>query len=527
MAFSDIEKNSAYLLLKKRLRGLFYALSLIILLLLILSSIYGSLYDHRHEKRKIQQFHELTKMQSTIIDEINSAGIDLVYFAHNELAFETLSSQESSAKGFLTSLMLKIGTLQQRYDQIRLLDVDGNEVLRLNQNEDQTMWLAPEEQLQNKRHRYYFTESTKLFPNQLYISKFDLNMEQGKVERPLKPMLRFSTPIHNRSGERLGFGVLNYKGQHLFNLLDILNIHQGDQIFLLSEQGYYLKSPYPNTEWGFILPERIQSKFQARHPMVWEEIQQHQTGEIITNEGEFYFTTFTLSLSPPLNAIQGEKVTLIMHVPNVNIHHETMLLLKGLALAFLVLTPVLGFLGYKLGHYQIKQSWLFKKMEFEARHDHLTGLYNRKAIIEILTHNILINNRRHSHLSVGFIDVNDLKIMNDQYGHDMGDELIKGVAKAIREVIRGSDAAARIGGDEFLIMFVDCNEKGAHIIMERIDRIFTSLGTAHSEIPWSMSYGCTTLLDEQDTADKMIERADNQMYRHKKRLKELKAAGRP
>lgn len=522
MATLATPNDSKFLDQAKRRRGLLFGGGLALLLLLILGSIYIALYSQLHEKREQEQYRELTEMHQKVIEEVNSVGADLAYFAQSDLAQATLSQKDAIAQSFLTSLMLNIGALQQRYDQLRLFDPMGNELIRLNQQPDQTMALVPESELQNKAGRYYFQESKELPTSQLYISRFDLNVEQGQVERPLKPMIRFGTAIRNEEGQLIGVGMLNYNGLRIHSILDTLNRHKDDQVFLINQQGYLLKSPYPDSEWGFMLPERAEQQFQAFHPKIWQQIQRIKSGDTISSKGEFYFKTFKLAPTAPFQNVQGEELTLIMHVPYSVIHQGTVVLLQGLVIAFLILAPVLGLLGWKLGHYQVGQAWLFQQLEFEARHDSLTGLFNRKAIMEFLQQNLLLTRRREAPLSVGFIDVNDLKLMNDQHGHEMGDELIRGVAQAINEVIRGSDAAARIGGDEFLIVFIDCDSQGAQSIMARIERMFTSMGLLHTGLPWSMSYGCATLEGELDTLEKLIERADNQMYQHKQQLKQAR-----
>ena len=120
---------------------------------------------------------------------------------------------------------------------------------------------------------------------------------------------------------------------------------------------------------------------------------------------------------------------------------------------------------------------------------------------------------------MGFIDVNDLKKMNDQQGHAAGDNLIQGAATVITNVIRSTDLAGRLGGDEFLIAFIDCTEEGANIIMNRIESEFHSLGMLTMGKPWSLSYGCTALINNDDNAASMIKRADSKMYEHKMRHK--------
>lgn len=523
MALYISDSEAKPLARRKRQLGWVYAASLILLLLIVLASIYFALSGQQHRNREQEQLSELAQMQQKLTEEINSVSADLVYFAQSDLAIATLTSGTQEAKSFLTSLMFKIGSVQQRYDQLRLLDRDGNEVVRLNQADGSQIKQILESELQNKADRYYFQESLKLQPGEIYISQFDLNMEQGKVERPLKPMIRFSTPIHDQQGRFLGVGILNYNGSRIHNLLDNLNLHEGDQVIMINAKGYYLKSPMAEHEWGFMLPERSESRFGHHYPEIWQALQDETINEASSTRGEFYFTRFKLQPTAPLQSIEGESITLIMHVPNSVILQSTMILLKGLIIAFLVLAPIFAFLGWRLGRYQVKQTWLFNKLAFEARHDSLTGIYNRKAIMEFLKQHIRENKRRQANLSIGFVDLNDLKLVNDHHGHEVGDELIKAAAKAIQEGIRSSDAAARIGGDEFLIVLVDCDEKGAQSILGRIDCMFTAAGALHAGLPWSLSYGYTQQIDAQDSAERMIERADNRMYQHKQQLKSQRA----
>ena len=116
---------------RKRKRGILYATILLTFLLLVLSFIYTKLHSQLHQKRQTEQFSELFDMQSKVINELNSVGVDLSYYAHSELAIATLSSQNETAQAYLTSLMYQIMTLQKHYEQIRLLDTLGNEVINL------------------------------------------------------------------------------------------------------------------------------------------------------------------------------------------------------------------------------------------------------------------------------------------------------------------------------------------------------------------------------------------------------------
>ena len=73
--------------------------------------------------------------------------------------------------------------------------------------------MIPPDRLQSKADRYYFKESVRLKPNQFYVSPFDLNVEQGKIEHPYRPTVRFTATVFGRDGTPGGIIVLNYYGQ--------------------------------------------------------------------------------------------------------------------------------------------------------------------------------------------------------------------------------------------------------------------------------------------------------------------------
>ena len=125
------------------------------------------------------------------------------------------------------------------YDQIRFLDADGMEKIRVNISENGS-YIVPDKDLQNKKDRYYFTEAINLKEETVYVSPLDLNMEQGKVEIPFKPMIRLSTPVYDNDGKVRGIIVLNYLADYtLLGLRELAKNSQGE-IFLLNSNGYSL-----------------------------------------------------------------------------------------------------------------------------------------------------------------------------------------------------------------------------------------------------------------------------------------------
>jgi diguanylate cyclase (GGDEF)-like protein len=154
-----------------------------------------------------------------------------------------------------------------------------------------------------------------------------------------------------------------------------------------------------------------------------------------------------------------------------------------------------------------------------ARTDALTGLANARAFTERLAQEVARAHREGTPLCLGYVDVDNLKHVNDGFGHAAGDELLREVARAIRETVRTSDVAARLGGDEFAILFVgmrqDAAEAAARRLLERLKR----LDALHPGANLGASIGVATYASPPDTPEEMIRSADAAMYDAKRRGK--------
>jgi diguanylate cyclase (GGDEF)-like protein len=504
---------------QKHMRGLIYAGLLVLLLLLsILSAYYFQ--NTRFQQERItaenKEFQEMTRM---IEHEVLLASSYLTYFSQSSLAQSVLQDHDPEAKRHLTDLMLKFISAEGRFGQIRLLDSTGQEVIRINHRPDDSPLAVPESQLQDKSDRNYFRETSKLAPGQIYTSPFDLNIEHDKIERPLKPVIRFAMPIHNEAGTLLGVGIANYLGNQLFSKLQKVRENPHDSFSLLTENGFCIKGENLAVDSDFIFHKDQPPPFSQKHPQVWAAINLHQTGEIINDQGHFFFKHIDLVPPPPFHTQNKQSLTLIRHMPHDSLSGGKGPSIVMLSMTFLLLGPLMGFLGWKLGTYQVHQKHLFHVLEYEATHDHLTGLYNRKVILDILKQNIALATRRNSPLALGYLDVNDLKKMNDELGHEAGDKMLAGAATSIARTIRNSDSVARVGGDEFLIIFPDCTQADAVIVMERIQLHFAGQGLAETGQKWSISMGCTELKQDGDSLNAIIDRADKMMYAHKQLCK--------
>jgi diguanylate cyclase (GGDEF)-like protein len=148
-----------------------------------------------------------------------------------------------------------------------------------------------------------------------------------------------------------------------------------------------------------------------------------------------------------------------------------------------------------------------------AFHDPLTGLPNRALLTDRLEQALDRSRRRGSRVALAFIDIDDLKRLNDQYGHRSGDEMLTDFARRLRENIRVTDTAARFGGDEFAVVMEDVQtSEEARVATDRLRaglRHPFTIGELSHDV--SASVG-VVLSDESSTAAEMLDRADSAMY---------------
>lgn len=150
--------------------------------------------------------------------------------------------------------------------------------------------------------------------------------------------------------------------------------------------------------------------------------------------------------------------------------------------------------------------------------DPLTGLYNRRFAQETLTREIHRAHRDKSSIGVITFDVDHFKSVNDHFGHDAGDALLKAVAEQFNASVRGSDIACRLGGDEFAIMMPGATLAVARQRAEDLRRAIAALRIRHSRIDLpaiSMSCGVAAFPEHGVAADALLRAADQALYRAK------------
>ena len=162
------------------------------------------------------------------------------------------------------------------------------------------------------------------------------------------------------------------------------------------------------------------------------------------------------------------------------------------------------------------------RLQHQAHYDNLTGLANRALLTEQMT--ILLNQsfREHKKLAFLFMDINGFKPVNDKYGHDVGDQMLRVFAERITSTVRNSDLAARFGGDEFVIVLPDIKEReNAEEFALMLSKVLSEpMKIDELELQVGASIGISLFPDHAANPDELIKNADIAMY-YAKRTKDL------
>ncbi len=319
---------------------------------LVILGIWHQLYNSQQQALLTQSGLLLNRQITRFELAFKEIHSDLLYLA-NISHIRNLHRESNQAHAIVSASqeLLNFSAKKKRYDQIRFIDNHGMERIRINYNGGAPE-TVPLESLQSKAHRYYFTKSIGILPNQIYTSRFDLNMEHGEVEVPLKPMIRFATPVTDPTGEKIGVLVVNYLGRELLSDLEENVSGFEGHALLLNEQGDYIISHIKELAWNFMFPNQPEIDFQADFPDAWLHINAKSSGQYVGPEGLFNFARPTshdrITSSDTLSDQSDHLFILVHYIAENQLQQRTdrklQELLPAVALFALVLAIAIGFL---------------------------------------------------------------------------------------------------------------------------------------------------------------------------------------
>ena len=154
-----------------------------------------------------------------------------------------------------------------------------------------------------------------------------------------------------------------------------------------------------------------------------------------------------------------------------------------------------------------------EEYRYQARHDALTGLANYREFLETLEREVRRADRANRPFAVLLLDLDDLKRINDRWGHLAGNRALRRLAEVMKEQCRSTDLAARYGGDEFAALLIDADPSMARHVAGRVQN---ALHKDREEPSLRVSIGISVYPDHGRSARELFEAADHELYRRKK-----------
>ncbi len=209
-------------------------------------------------------------------------------------------------------------------------------------------------------------------------------------------------------------------------------------------------------------------------------------------------------------------VRIIYAYDNINTHLFTTNLLQNMAIIVLILLSSLSGPGFLL-LLKERSDAILKDLAYL---DGLTRIYNRRYFLDKAERLIEDHRKRKQSLAILFIDIDDFKKVNDEYGHQFGDEVLVHLASVLKGAVRGDDLVGRYGGEEFVIMLFETDQVGAITVIKHIQNHIRTSRLSIEDFSYSISIGLYSNIPSEVTLNKMISNSDEAMYLAKQQGKD-------
>lgn len=496
---------------------------------------------------------------------------DLHILSQHPAAGAALEAENPTAQDQLAKLFELVMQASPAYYQVRLIAAHDHGLEHVRVDRDGTgLVRVTGDELQEKGHYPYVFDTARLAAGEIYLSRITINHEVGTHFVRDMPTIQLATPVLGAAGSVLGVVVINVDLNGAFAQL-AADLPKDVRLFLANGDGDFLVHPDPAQAFAFDRGRRalVQEEFPETRDLVLRKTDQvlfvARDGAYAADPVVAAFISrkvnaasmekhLVLGLTQPLTTVLERVDTLAGVTLRIVLALSFVCIVLAALLARAVTRPInsmtraverfadgelatglpldrrdeIGVLA-RCFHRMCKQiqqqiaelNCRREEMENLARHDPLTGLANRRLLVEHAEHAFASARRDNERLAVLFIDLDRFKPINDNLGHAVGDLLLKAVAERIRGVIRESDTPARIGGDEFVVLLEMIQDDiDAQTVAEKIrvalNQPFEIVG--HGEEHRIAVSACIGIAFYPEDGTDMIElsrHADEAMYRAK------------
>lgn len=253
-----------------------------------------SFEDYMVDAWKQRHIRSLSDLREQMEDTIHTLSEDVLLYSMLPSFKAFIGKPSASNAELLAETFLAISQHSPEYAQIRFIDITGQEQIRIDRIDDESV-VVPVEDLQNKVGRYYFDETIQLERGQIYLSPLDLNIEFNAIEIPWNPMVRMATPVFNSKGDKVGIFIINYRAEHLLSHVSMI---AGDEAGVVTEMlngdGYWLQAPDKNKMFAFMFQNQEQN-LSRQQPALWQRLASEGNGVFLDAERLYVYETLNLS----------------------------------------------------------------------------------------------------------------------------------------------------------------------------------------------------------------------------------------
>ncbi len=510
-----------------------FCIKYLILLVLSMIIVFTIFYMQKNveiknyrEKIEISEKTIITTQKEFITTLIDDISADLSYLKEMQFFTAMLNSKDTTEfdrlKSDFTEEFKSFAKVNTNYDQLRYIDENGMEIIRINQVNNEIS-IVLEDELQDKSDRYYYSDAMKINEGDVYQSVLDLNVENGQIETPRKPMIRFAIKVYDNSHNEKGIIIINYNASNLLAYFDSIGDTSTSLNYMLNMDSYVLTGE-DNMEFAFMYDDLTNNNFANQNNEVWTKINNTQLEDKVI---QFYSTNGLITVAKIIleqSDIQNIPWFALSIVENIdspyasNKSEFTLILSEFIYMwqYFIIVSLFIGILTFFI----IERKKYIASITKMAKIDGLTGIFSRSEGFNVIESSLDYAVANNIDYSVCFIDVNDLKFVNDKLGHEEGDNYLRETVSVLQSAFRDSDHLVRIGGDEFIIGLT-----GSEMVIEKNwNKVLSILSELNSKserkYPISLSHGVASLfIDGDSKLEGLLAQADKRMYEEKQRIK--------
>ena len=344
------------------------------------------------EKRELAQ----VRLQDQVLaGELKTVVSDLLFLVDQfaEHRVQQAADKERQVLDFFAEEILLFVEQKKLYDQIRFIDNSGMETIRVNLAREHA-YLVPSDELQVPNTAFYFEAAKDLDKGEVFVSRFVLNAEQGRVDELGKPIISFASPLFGAREERQGILVLNFLGAGLIENFQRSSINSHRRVMLVNNKGYWLSGmEREGHNWGFMFPRGLNWTFDREYKTAWPRILQDIDGQFHTKHGLFTFRTFSPDAevrkltgqvmdtldSPTRHSLLGDNWKIISFVPEHILAERKISLQSRIFGSYAVLLFfVLFACWYWLRTYVKKKNYQQELLAVNARFGRAVGLLEQQ-----------------------------------------------------------------------------------------------------------------------------------------------------